>query len=157
MFLVNTKLKHLSNVTLCQDILFAFHNHTAAAIYHLSLTVGFPQQSFPLLQFSLSIYFPSRGYPAHYVPSPAGFPGSYRGKTVGKFHAGFYSRHHGSGGDSSIIRPVHSLPYNTILQLDANAGQAAFQLSLLSLQNLQHFSKPGMTRIVTDDKTTNFY
>ena len=46
----------------------------------LTLTAGFPQQCFPLPQFSLSIYFSSRGNPPHFVPSIL----------QENFHAGFY-------------------------------------------------------------------
>jgi len=46
---------------------------------------GFPSTIIPSTAVSLSIYFPSREYPVHYVPSPAGFPAGYRGNTAGKF------------------------------------------------------------------------
>ena len=90
-FLVCTKLKHFTNVMITPCYIrhvYVFYNSNAAAIYRSSLTAGFPQQYYPLSQFSLSVYFPTCRYPAYYVSSSTEFPTCNYRNTALKFHAG---------------------------------------------------------------------
>jgi len=82
---------------------------------------GFPSTIIPSTAVSLSIYFPSRGYPAHYVPSPAGFPAGYRGNTVGKFPR------------RSLVRKMTGKIISTVLQCCTPCAIKRSQLIFVSI------------------------
>jgi len=71
-------------LTLYCAVLCIFYNHKAAAIYCSSLITGFPQQSFPLPQFTLSLSLPTV-FPHIVFPYLWGFPLVTTERTAGKY------------------------------------------------------------------------
>ena len=59
MFLIFTKLKHLTNLTLYRATLFVFCNRNAATIYHFVTNHGFPSTISPSTAVFPLCLFPS--------------------------------------------------------------------------------------------------